>query len=438
MSNFQNVYNQKMTDFNKMTQSYNVNTTHPIIDNSQEYILIEKYVSIHSEDRNIEKYPDSSDFEIEIPEDIVNVNSIKLIDWTFPSNYNTFSLLNNNILFVFTINNPYNPSAFGLSDDYNYKIYEALFFTQNNAYQFIIEEGFYNPDQMVVELTNKMNYIVTKRISDYFIEKGWIDALNKLNENGGYTRFIVVYNAVSQKIWFGNSADGFTIINELGTIVNEFSANLCYGDSKNVPDNSMWGLPGYIGLPRQNSTSTNAANILNMNNVVQNYNGTVVPRFYYGNVTPGDDGFWLVPDSDLSGSIVNWIECSNKINLMGEAYMYLEIDGLNCIDETQPYNKSTFNATTNKTNGIVNSSFAKLAIPTTPISQWFDKNSLPFKWYYPPAERIRRLRIKIRYHNGRLVNFGVFNYSFTLQFTILNPQILRKSKTVIYPNNLRI
>ena len=117
--------------------------------------------------------------------------------------------------------------------------------------------------------------------------------------------------------------------------------------------------------------------------------------------------------------------------------MYLEIDGLNCIDETQPYNESKFNATTNKTNGIVNSSFAKLAIPTTPISQWFDKNSVPFKWYYPPAERIRRLRIKIRYHNGRLVNFGVFNFSFMLQFTIMNPQILRQSKTVIYPNNLR-
>ena len=36
---------------------------------------------------------------------------------------------------------------------------------------------------------------------------------------------------------------------------------------------------------------------------------------------------------------------------MGDAYMYLEIDGLNCIDETQPYNESKFNATTNKTNG---------------------------------------------------------------------------------------
>jgi len=128
MSNFQNVYNQKMTDFNKMPQSYNVNTTHPIIDNSQEYILVEKYVSIHSEDRNIEKYPDSSDFEIEIPEDIVNVNSIRLIDWTFPSNYNTFSSLSVSIIHCSTLpnRNVINPIA---SDMLNFEKGKALLFS---------------------------------------------------------------------------------------------------------------------------------------------------------------------------------------------------------------------------------------------------------------------------------------------------------------------
>lgn len=436
MSNYNNVYEQKMTDFNK-PQSYNVNTTHPLINNSQEYVLIEKYISIHSEDRDIVKYPDSSEFEIELPEDILNIASIKLVDWSFPSNYSTFSLLNGNILFAFYIKNPYNPAAFGLSDDYNYKIYEALFMTQNQIYSFTIEEGFYNPDQMTRELTNKLNYSVTQRITEYFTEKGWNDALNTLNDNEGYLRFIVVYNNVSQKIWFGNTADEFTIINELTSLTNELTNNLCFGDFKNVPDNTMWGLPGYIGLPRFNISSTNSTNLSNMNTVYQNYKGAIVPRFYYGSVTPGDNGFWLLPDPELSGSQVNWIECQNKINLMGEAFMYMEIDGNNCIDETQPYNKSNFTATTNQTNGIVNSSFAKLSIPSTPISQWFDRNSIPFKWYYPPAERIRRLKFKIRYHNGRLVNFGVFNYSFMLQFTIMVPQILRNSKTVIYPTNLR-
>ena len=80
-----------------------------------------------------------------------------------------------------------------------------------------------------------------------------------------------------------------------------------------------------------------------------------------------------------------------------------------------------------------NSSFAKIPIPVTPISQWVDRDAIPYKMYNPPAERIRRLKIKLRFHDGRAVTFGVFNYSFMLQFTTLVPQIIRSSKTTVYP-----
>jgi hypothetical protein len=115
---------------------------------------------------------------------------------------------------------------------------------------------------------------------------------------------------------------------------------------------------------------------------------------------------------------------------MGPAYMYMEIEGQNCIDETSPYNVSDFTLKSNETNGIVNSSFAKISIPTTPLSQWFDRDSLPYKLYNPPAERMRKLKFKFRYHNGQLANFGVFNYSFVIEFTLQTPQILRKSKNI--------
>jgi hypothetical protein len=158
-----------------------------------------------------------------------------------------------------------------------------------------------------------------------------------------------------------------------------------------------------------------------------NYNGLVVPRFYYGDVFPGDSGYWLLPDPNLIGSEVHWVECFEKINLMGPAYFYMDIEGLNCIDETSPFNISEFTIKTNQTNG-----FAKIAVPTTPISQWFDRDSLPYKYYYPPAERIRRLKIRFRYHNGQTVQFGVFNFSFVLEFMLQSPQLLRSSKTVKY------
>jgi len=413
-------------------QNYNINSNHPLIPNSQQYILFHKYISIHSEDRDTLKYPNSSEFEIELPEDLLNVMSLKLINWTFPANYNTFSPANGNVSFYYKITNPYNPAAFGLTDEYNYRIYEALFMTQEEPYGFVIEEGFYNPIQMATELTNKFNFTTSKRISNYFSKKGWTDTLDEFNSKGGYTRFIIVYNSVSLKLWFGNRADGFTILNEVNTLESTFLDGLCLADYAHVPDSSNWGLSGYLGLPRCNSKSVSSSSLTNISSF-QEINGINVPRFYYGDVTPGDDGFWLLPYTDLSGSEVYWIEPFFKVNLMGEAYMYMEIEGQNCIDETQPYNFSKFTQTTNQTNGIVNSAFAKLAIPTTPLSQWFDRDAVPYKIYNPPAERMRRLRIKLRYHNGRIVNFGVFNYSFMIQFTLMVPQILRNSTTIAYP-----
>jgi len=413
-------------------ENYNVHTNHPLIPNSQQYFVLNKYVSIHSEDRDLLKYPNSSEFEIELPEDITNVMSLKLTNWTFPANYNTFSLANGNVGLLFTITKPYNPAAFGIADDFNFKIYEALFLTQNEPYVISIEEGFYNPIQMATEVTNKLNYAVSKRISSYFSNKGWTTELNQFISTGGYTRFLVVYNSVSLKLWFGNRADGFTIINQLNTIANSILDGLCLSEYAHTPDSSNWGLSGYLGLSRCNTESVSSSSIGDIASYEQ-INGITVPRFYYGDVTPGDNGFWLLPYTDFSGSEVYWVEPFYKVNLMGEAYMYMEIEGQNCIDETKPFNVSKFTLTTNQTNGVVNSAFAKLAIPTTPLSQWFDRDAVPYKFYNPPAERIRRLKIRIRYHNGRIVNFGVFNYSFVLQFTIMLPQITRSSTSVVYP-----
>lgn len=423
---------------------FNTNTSHPLIPNSQEYIYYKKFVSIHSEDRNILKYPSSSEFEIELPEDLVNVISLRLVQWTFPSNYNTFSSLNSNISMTFKINAPYNPNENGVTNILQIKIFEYLFLNQDIQHGIVIEQGFYNPQQMVTELTNKFNNDVTQKLKKYFNEKINDSALTPLEQDeyrqalvlliveGGYNNFNIVYNNVSQKIWFGNVCDGFILTNETQIARNLNADSFVCTNKEGNPDFSDWGLPGNLGLLRCNTESVNAISLFNFTELAT-YNGSIVPRFYYGDVYPGDDGFWLVPKQNLPGSYVNWVEAGYKINLMGPAFMYMELEGQNCIDETQPYNISDFTIKTNGTNGIVNSSFAKMAVPTTPISQWFDRDSLPYKFYYPPAERIRKFKIKIRYHNGELVNFGVFNYTFMVEFTLQLPQILRNSKSQTYP-----
>jgi len=390
------------------SKSYNLNATHPLIPSSQNYQFYKQYVSIHSEDRDILKYPNSNSFEIELPEDLLNVSTIRLTNWSFPANYDTFSANNLNVTMTFTISSPYNPGEHGFSNDLYDKIFECLFLSQTENFVIIIESGFYNPTQMVTELMNKFNYAVTQRITAYFTSKNYTTELAEFEAAGGYNNFIIVYNSVSQKIWFGNTADGFTLTNT--TQMEKYSSpDFYYCGSKSVaPDFSNWGLPGNIGLTRCDTISVTGT--------------TTTPRFFYGDVFPGDNGFWLLPNPSLIGSQVNWVECPNKINLMGPAYFYMQIEGLNCIDETQPYNASPYTFSNGSTNGIVNSSFAKIAIPTTPISQWFDRDQVPYKQFLPPAERIRKLQFLLRYHNGALVDFGTFEYSFTLEFLTLIPQ----------------
>ena len=388
---------------------FNVNKTHPLIPNSQDYTLYKKYVSVHSEDRDYIKFPNSSSFEIELPEDYLNVGAVRLADWTFPANYSTFSPLTSNITMTFLINNPYNPGEHEFSDTLQEAIFTALYNNKNNNYRIIIEEGFYNPDQMSTELTNKFNEAVNIVIKKYFTDNGYTDLLSQFISSGGYNQFVIVYNTVGQKLWFGNKSSGFILTNST-SIINDYLSSKC--DLPKLPDFSSWGLPGYLGLDRCDISSTSIVDF--------------VPRFYYGDVYPGDNGYWLLPD--LPTAQVHFLDATYKINLFGVSYIYMEIDGLNCIDETSPFNISNFTLTTNKTNGVVNSAFAKIAVPTTPMSQWFDKIAQPYKLYLPPAERIRKLKIKLRYHNGQLVNFGVFNYSFTLEFTLYSSQQLRDYK----------
>ena len=56
---------------------------HPLITNANQYFYERKFISIHSEDRDVDKYPNSALFEIELPQDYVNVASARLYSWSF-------------------------------------------------------------------------------------------------------------------------------------------------------------------------------------------------------------------------------------------------------------------------------------------------------------------------------------------------------------------
>ena len=286
-------------------------SSRPLIPNQHEYLQNKKVVSIHSEDRDMVKYPSAASFEIELPQDYTNVEGVKLLSWAFPSNYNVFSTVRQNVDLVFKITNAYNPGApeHGLYSPIQSAIFAGLYANYGNNYFLTIEEGFYNPTQMAMEMQNKMNESVNKYLMKFIITN--YPALQ--SEYTSYAKFVVVYNSVNQKLWFGNTTDAFTMVNIDETV---YGTQKKYDDTcsshKTIPQFVNWGLPAYLGFNRMNVSSS----------------GSVIPpRFYYGDVVQsGDDGFWLIPDTNFPGSIVQYLVVPLKINLMGDAYFYIEID----------------------------------------------------------------------------------------------------------------
>ena len=406
-----------------------------VIPNASQYSYIKQYVSIHSEDRDFLKYPNSAEFEIQLPQDYLNVQSAKLVNWSFPSNYDVFSVGNGNLDMIFQITEPYNPNALGVEDLYQKLVYTALQSNIENNFIITIETGFYDPPEMASELTTKMNDSITKYLYEYFSNNGeqFKYALQNFKY---YNEFVVAYNAVSQRLWFGNKSSRFVISND-----DKF-----YFESRTVAQTSCvrqnallefynWGLPDYLGFTRcpANSYPPSDENVLPFTGIYIYPDGSVgsLPRFYYDGISP-TDGFWLIPD--LPKATVYFLRVPDRFNFFGPNYIYMEVSNLNCIDETSPYNVSEFTLTTNGTNGIVNSCFSKISVNTTStITQLYDNTNIPYKWFNPPAERIRKLKIKFRYHNGQLVKFGNFNYTFTIEFNLLMPQA-STSKVNLLPN----
>ena len=387
---------------------YNLANNHPLIPNANEYLFEKKYVSIHSSDRDCIKYPNSAQFEIELPQDYVNVQSIKLIQWSFPTNYNVFSIDNNNleISFQFIEDLLYNPAEHGVSNPLLEAIFAGLYANISTVYTVTISAGSYTPSQMANELTNRFNTCVYKYLSNYIGSNYTSPLKDTLLSELVYFDFVITFNEVQNNLWFGHKNSGFKIISVPETTNRiVITNNRCVGRRGDSYEN--WGLTSFLGFGRNDETSLEVLDDADT-------------AFFYRTT----DVYWL--ESDASGASCFYVVPPFKVNLAPQAYIYLEIDGLNCLDETAPFSASKFTAETNQTNSIINSAFAKIPMRLGPGGVVFDDDMIPYKWYNPPAERIRRLRLKFRYHNQTLVNFNGLDYSFMLEFNTLRPQSERK------------
>ena len=127
-----------------------IQTSHPIQARAQTYTLDRKILSIHSYDRDISKWPNSNYFEIDLPEAVTNIQSIRLVQISIPSNQFVFSneYQNSKLSFVHSAITTAPPYGVG---------------TNPNTFEYTItiSEGSYTPQELAIEIATKMNIIAS-------------------------------------------------------------------------------------------------------------------------------------------------------------------------------------------------------------------------------------------------------------------------------------
>jgi hypothetical protein len=379
---------------------FNVQQQHPLIPREQTYVLDRKLVSIHSYDRDIKKWPNSNYFEIDLPQSLQNIQSMRLLNISLPSNQYVFSNEYQNTQLRIEVSDPLTPSSPSSA----------------GPYTITISEGSYSPDQLATEVETKINKAIATQAQD-----------------NTYNNIICKYNSVTNQFWFG-SINGVTFTLLFGDkLIYQMGCN-----QVNVWSNyTRWGLPAYLGYKKSTYVSTPTP----ANPWFSNMPGD--PFGFDYEVVDGSGEEWL----DLSGNnnIVNLNNLNanacdpsgiGNLDIMGDDYIYMQIEKYNSMDEIEPYSENTGGLCNNDYGGKVNGSFAKIPVRCLPFAQVFDTTRMfiaNISHYSPPIERLDRLRFKFRYHDGRLIDFKCLPFTFTLEFNMLRDEQVRSMLVRVPP-----
>lgn len=422
---------------NSYVLNYELNDNYPLIPNQNTYFEQEKMVCINSEDRNVIKYPESNSFEILLPTDIVNVSSIQLQNWMFPINTNTFSYNRNNLQIEFVLQpsvysaagvtgnlfDPLGTTGNNISENYNNIVNDVLL--NSNTFIATINEGTYTDTTLSYEIQNQMNVVVDRAIIDYVIKN------NLESEYTPYVFFNIIVSGSENKFWFVNTLNPFEFndskLYKTNTLIGEVF-NPCSND-KMFTSYVYYGLPAYLGfqeLPACSCVCNNKYDLTIMSDLYNTFASSgimvneMVPISYINLPAPS------FQQNMINGNFlnVNFIKPLNSYTLVLYTHIYLELETLNCGDETKPFTNNEFTRSTNQGNGSVGSFIGRIPLFST-NSNYATSNGgsekQPTSYFNPPLERLRKLKINLRYHDGTNVNFGLNGWDFALSVTSFLP-----------------
>ena len=327
-----------------------------------------KIVTIHSEDRDVSKWPRSEYFEVQLPETIRNVICVELIDMYIPGSvYNISQRQGNNTLML--IMTHIKPEPFLVT----------------------LDDGTYDSDSIASSLETTINQTVT----NIYYEIGAFQ-----QPNSHYTEFSIQVDPITSLISIVNRKHTFELVfdkdvngcsGSSGSSGSSGTSATCGGSADNNytihTHTAHCGLGYILGFEKTRIVSQ-----------------SLVPPQLVVNAENEDD---LLYGYQIVGSSVVRIDMTNTV--------YMEIDGLNHIDEIVPYSKSTNSLFNNDYQTRVQGSFAKLIVPYT------STNYIPqgkFLYTLPiMRETIQKIKVKFRYHNNQLAEFKGRNLNFALRFS---------------------
>ena len=307
-----------------------MNHNNPLIINKHNFVLDRKILLIDSDDRDIERWPNSSEFEITCPQIYNNVESIRLSNIMLPNFLLNISeyLQTNKMILDFS----------GIE------------------HTIVIQDGYYKHNTLKMALQKQ---------------------LQKIDPS-----FICNFNELNNKYYIAHSSKMFKLV--LNKAIEYSNCNKVNIYSQH----SEWGLGFLLGFDKltYTSKSTTDTNILSFAHETTN---------------------WAAVSSHVLVS-------QKPSNLEDNIFIYIDLDKYNKCDELKPY---LYYNNSNTNPGIVNSAFSKIPHILSLnnnclINDGYLENT---SFFQPPIDKIAKIKIRFRYHNGMLVDFNNYNISLSLE-----------------------
>ena len=385
--------------------NFNLNNAHQLIPREQTFVLDRKLMTIHSEDRDVTQWPSASQFEINLPTTYTSVSTLQLVECNITTTNYTFSKEYQNTKFSFKLF----PAEYTGSDQGTRIMY---YYLQNgdtpetgdggesNTFYAEISEGYYTQQQLAAEIEYRLN----KAVVDFIVAIESDAGSTSPASFATYNHFHVYYDGITQRLWFANDHDNFKLL--FGQ-EQDYTGYVKKCEQAVVWNQSLrWGLPFFLGFSKQN------------------YSATVEPtkQLHFGTNRPS---LWVSSPTGLY-----YVQAPNILDIYGDTAIYMEIEKMNTCDEIEPYRTSTNKGRGNDFNGTINSYFAKIPLNANAAGTGFAaSNSYMYLYniaqFNPVIDKLRRLKITMRYHDGRLVDFRDTNYNFTICMGQIHDEIAR-------------